>query len=134
MSEGRYLSAEEILAIDDIKTESIYIPEWESAVRVRGLSGAQRDEFEMTLTQGKGKSREINMRNFRAKLVARSVVDEHGNRLFSEDQLLALSQKSSGALQRIVEVANRLSGLSDEDVEELTKNSASGPNDDSISV
>ena len=63
----------------------------------------------------------VDLKNVRAKLVARSVVDESGARVFDDADVLKLSDKSAAGLQRVFEVAQRLSGLSDEDVDELVK-------------
>jgi len=42
--------------------------------------------------------------------------------LFADADALELGQKSAAALVRVVDVARRLSGMTDEDVEELEKN------------
>ena len=127
------LSREAILAASDIQEEIVPVPEWGGEVIVRGLSGTQRDQFEASVVKQKGKSTELNLKNVRAKMIALSVVDEHGNRIFSESDVAALGAKSARALQRVWEKARELSGLSDEDVEELAKNSESDQGDDSFS-
>ena len=127
------LSREAILAASDIQEEIVPVPEWGGEVIVRGLSGTQRDQFEASVVKQKGKSTELNLKNVRAKMIALSVVDEHGNRIFSERDVAALGAKSARALQRVWEKARELSGLSEEDVEELAKNSESDQGDDSFS-
>lgn len=127
------LSRAEILAAADIQTESVAVPQWGGEVLVRGLSGLERDAFEASIIRGKGKSAEVNLQNLRAKLVAASVIGEDGKHLFAEADVEALGRKSAAALQRVFEVAQRLSGLSPEDVEELTKNSGSGQSGEAIS-
>lgn len=122
----RFLGREAILAKADIPTRELFVPEWETWVRVKGLNGRERDEFEVSITVGKGKNRDVNMRNMRAKLIVLSVVDERGAALFTEGDVEALGAKSAAALEKIFDVARELSGLSDQDVEELLKNSASG--------
>jgi hypothetical protein len=115
-----------IMAIQDLPTEDVRIPEWETGseqvwIRVRGLTGKERDKYELSITVGKGQNKEINARNARAKLVVMCVVDEKGERLFSDDDVSWLGDKSAQALERIFDVARRLSGLSDTDVKELTE-------------
>jgi hypothetical protein len=61
------------------------------------------------------------------------MIDESGKRLFPDADVRELGKKSASALQRVFEVAQRLSGLSNADVEELTKNSTSDQSEDSIS-
>lgn len=117
-----YLTKEQILASEDIETEEVDVPEWGGMVRVRGLNGQQRDRFEASLMERRGKRMVPNTENIRAKMVAWSVVDEKGERVFTEGDVWTLGEKSVAALNRIYEVASRLSGMTDEDVEELAEN------------
>jgi hypothetical protein len=128
------LSASEILGADDIVTELVEIPEWKGKVIVRGLTGAERDGFEESLLERRGKNREVRLANLRAKLCALTMVDGNGKRLFSDAQVEALGKKSASALQRVFAVAQRLSGLSDEDVEELAGELGKGGSASSGSV
>jgi len=129
-----YLGRDEILQVDDLQYEDVEVPEWGGVVRVRGLTGAERDAFEESIMDQRGKKFRVLLQNLRAKLVALSIVDEAGKRLFSEGDVGKLGTKSAAALQRVFEAAQRLSGISDEDVDELVKNSSSGQRDDSISA
>ena len=128
------LTRSAILAAQDIQTEEVEVPEWGGSVMVRGMTGAERDAFEESVLTGRGKNRNVNLRNFRARLVVKSVVDKKGDRLFTMADIDALGAKSAAALGRCFDVATRLSGMSDEDVEELTKNSEDGQSDGSTSV
>lgn len=121
------LSAAEILNADDIVTELVEVPEWNGKVHVRGLTGAERDGFEEGLLEKRGKTRELRLANMRAKLCALTMVDANGKRIFTEAQTEALGKKSAAALSRVFKVAQRLSGLSDEDVDELTDELGKGP-------
>ena len=49
-------------------------------------------------------------------------VDEEGNQLFSEKDISALGKKSAHALDKIFEVGQRLSGITKEDVDDMSKN------------
>lgn len=117
----RLLTADDILSADDIPQETVEVPEWGGAVLVRGMTGIDRDGFEEAMTTSRGKDVTVNLRNFRAKLVARSIVDSEGRRLFTDDKVDALGRKSAIALQRVFTVAQRLSGLAPDEVEELTR-------------
>ena len=116
------LTRDQILQAKDIQTEEVAVPEWGGAVLVRGLTGEERDGYEASIMSLRGTDAQLNLRNARAKLVVKSVVDADGARLFSDQDVAALSNKSAAALQRVFEVAQRLSGLTANDVEELTKN------------
>ena len=59
------------------------------------------------------------MRDLRAKLCSQTICDEDGKKLFTPADVKELSEKSALALQRVFEVAQRLSGLTEEDLEEL---------------
>ena len=130
----RLLGRQDIWGASDIVTEEVEVPEWGGSVLVRGLTGKERDQFEASIIVGRGKKRDINMRQMRAKLAAHSMVDEQGNLLFSASDVEALSNKSSAALERVFAAAQKLSGLSDADMEELAKNSGSDQSGDSGST
>lgn len=125
------LTRDQILQANDIITETVPVPEWGGEVLVRGLSGSERDGFEDATLEQKGKSRRVNLANVRARLCALSIVDENGKRMFSDEDVRALGRKSAAALDRVFSAAQRLSGLSDDDVEELAKNSTGGQSEDS---
>jgi len=72
--------------------------------------------------------------DLRAKLIVRSIVDGDGNRVFTDMDVRALGRKSASALQRIFEVCQRLSRLTDEDVDELVGNSDGTRNGDTGST
>lgn len=127
----KFLGRDAILAKVDVQERELYVPEWETWVKVRGLTARERDDYERSIMVGKGKDRDVNLRNLRAKLVVRSVVDSAGQLLFSDADIEALGDKSAAALERIFDVARDLSGLSEQDTEELLKNSESGRPDDS---
>lgn len=128
------LSRESILAAEDLIFEEVDVPEWGGKVRVRTLLGSERDDFEQSMVkQARGKEASVNIRNIRAKLVALTVVDAEGKRLFTKrEDVDALGRKSAAALDRVFDVAQRLAGLRPEDVEELAKNSEEGQSEDSI--
>jgi hypothetical protein len=116
------LTREQILAAQDFKQETVPVPEWGGEVLVRGLTGAQRDEFEASWYTGEGKDRKLNLENLRARLVALSVVNEKGERQFSAKDVKALGEKSALALDRVFDAAQRVSGFTGNDVEKLAGN------------
>ena len=123
-----------ILKADDLKKELVNVPEWGGDVYVRGMTGADRDKFEASIVQTRGKDQTLNMVNIRAKLASMTICDEKGNRIFSEADVKELSGKSAHALQRIFVVAQKLSGIGDEDVKELAEGLQENPLDDSVSA
>jgi hypothetical protein len=127
------LSREQILGAVDLSFEDVAVPEWGGTVRVGMLMGAERDAFEQALVTRQGKKVQMHLENIRARLVALCVVDTEGQRLFKEDDVKALGRKSALALNRVFEVAQRINGLTERDMEELAGNSASGQSEDSTS-
>jgi hypothetical protein len=135
MSEdGQLLGREEILNAEDKQYMEVRIPEWRGTVRLRGLSGRERDAYEETLFRQKGNDRRMNLRNARAKLAQRTIVGADGRQVFEEEDVLALGNKSAKALDRVFRLSMDLSGISDEDLERYVGNSDGDPGDGSTSA
>jgi hypothetical protein len=129
------LTRESILGFDDRKYCYVAVPEWGGRVKLRTMMGSERDDFELALLEqkraGKRTTFETNLKNIRAKLVAYCICDELGARLFADTDVTALGRKSGTALDRVYEAARKLNGMTEEEIEELAKNSESGPTEDS---
>ena len=123
------LNKEQILRAEDLKTTTVNVPEWGGKVKIKTLTGAERDDFEQSILRG-GK---IDAHNIRAKLCARCIVNEKNERLFSDAEIVALGNKSAIALDRVFVAAQKLNGLTNDEVEELAKNSEIAPNVDFVS-
>ena len=128
------LSRDAILGASDLVTEDVKVYEWGGTVRVRSLTAAQRDRFEADSMTVNGKNRDLNLVNLRARLVALAVVDENDQPVFKPADVKALGEKSGRALDRVFDVARRLSGIGDQEVEELVGNSEADQSGDSPSV
>lgn len=115
------LTREAILAADDKPTRMVPVPEWGGAVRIRSISAAERDEFEEIQLAARKEGR-ILPRQVRARMVAFCVVDEAGNRLFTEADVEALGAKGVRAVDRVCGAVAELNAFSDKDVEELAGN------------
>ena len=116
------LTKDQIFEIKDLQVELVDVPEWGGQVYVRGMSGSERDAFEASVVDLRGSTQKVNMQNIRARLVSLTTCDQEGNRLFSDSDIIELGKKSAIALQRIFDVAQRLSGLSKEEMNLLEKN------------
>lgn len=88
-----------------------------------GLSGVQRDAWERSLLVGRGRHRDINTDNVRARLVVRCLVaGEHDDtRIFTDADAAVVGTWRADVLCRLYDTAQRLSGVRDEDVDELKK-------------
>lgn len=124
------LTKTEILQAEDLKKEVVSIPEWGGDVIVRTLTAHERDNFEASLRDEGDK---INLDNIRARLCAITICNESGERLFSNEDIIELGDKSAAALDRVFTVAQKLNAMTPEDIKELEKNSEATLADDSIS-
>lgn len=115
------LNRDAILAAADIQKQLVHVPEWGGDIYVKGLTGSERDKFEAGILELHGTEQKVNLVNIRAKLCAFSICDEGGKRLFTEEDIAALSKKSAAALTRVFAVAQKLSGLGDAEVAELSE-------------
>lgn len=120
----KYLSRQTILTADDIKAEEVDVPEWGGKVLIKAMTGTQRDAFEASIVDYSSNTKNPKMKldNARAKLLVKTIVDEDLNPIFTAADIEALGLKSAAAMDRCYAVASRLSKISPEDVEELTKN------------
>jgi len=116
------LSRKAILEADDLPSRKVAIPQWNGDVYVRTLSGTERDSFEQSCITNRGKDKEMNLENIRARLAVLTVCDEKGERLFQHKDIEALGKKSSKALDLIFDVAQRLNGLGKDDLDDLAGN------------
>lgn len=117
------LTKDQILEANDLQNQPVQVPEWGGTVFVRSMTGADRDAFEASMvTINPDGSRVPDMRNLRSKLVALTLVDEAGNRLFDVADIPRLALKSAAALERVFEAAQRLNGLGAKAEEDAVKN------------
>lgn len=130
----KLLGRSEILDAVDLQQQDVAVPEWGGTVRIRGLSGAERDQYEAWIISGKGRNRDVNLRQSRAKLVMMCVVDADGKRLFDEADISRLGAKSALAMQRVFDVAAALSGLDEDTLEKIQDDLGNAPSDDSGSA
>lgn len=118
---------EKILKCKDIQTEKVHIPEWSVDIYVRGLTGKERDRYEASLLETRGRSQVTNYANARAKMVILAACDENGDPVFTQADLQELTDKSAAALDRIFSVARRLSGMDEDDINELVNDLKNDP-------
>jgi hypothetical protein len=131
---GSYLNRDAILKAAALKTEDVSVPEWGGSVLVRELRGRERDEWEASLAVQRGRQMVPDVSNMRAKLAARTIIDQDGEPVFTQQDVAALGELSAAALDRVFEVASRLSGLQQDAVEEMGKASGNGRSGDSVSA
>lgn len=121
------LTRDAILGCDDQQIEKVSVPEWGGHVYVRSMTGTARDEWEASQIGGTASKPKVRLDNARANLAARTICDESGSLLFTAADVVELGKRSSAALDRVYAVAQRLSRISADDIEELAGNSGGAP-------
>ena len=115
------LSKSAILAAVDLKTEDVHVPAWGGTVRIRTMTGQERDEFRASIAASEGESG-VPIGKFSAALLVAACVDESGARLFTASDMAALQAKAAASLDAPAAVAMRLNGLGAGAVEAAEKN------------
>jgi len=130
MTKVKILNAEDILAARKPAPELVEVPEWGGSVYVKGTNGKEFSDLQSQIIQRKGNTQSVNLENIQAKLCAVCLCDADGNRLFKQKDVEVLAELSSAALQRVFKVAQRLSGLGDDEIEGLTEDLKANPTED----
>lgn len=113
------LSKDQILGAEDLKTQTVEVPEWGGDVVVSEMSAVDRMEWELDAFDEDGKP---SAENWKVKLAARCIVDENGERMFSADDLAAFGKKSGKAIDRVYMAALEVNAMGKEAAEEVEKN------------
>ena len=136
---GNLLDRAALLTKEELKVEKV---EFENGdfVYVRQMTGRERDTFEQSLlkknrdSKGTVISYEQSTEDFRAKLAVVTVCDENGKLVFNPLDYGILSiNMSAKRLEKIVNEAQKLNAISEEEKEALVKNLEVGPADNSSS-
>lgn len=116
------LLKKQVLAIEKVELS-------EGHVFVRELYGAERDAFEQSLLTDEFDAdgmpvRRANSENYRAKLAISVICDENRTPLLTPDDAEALGEAMGMRdLEKIINVAQKLNRISDEDRKRLEKKS-----------
>jgi hypothetical protein len=111
------LTAEQILASDDLGLKKIHVRGWGDDVYIRVMSVGERDSYER-LWMGK---RETGVENFRTEYLCRVLCNEKGELLFTREQVAALANKSGIVMGRLFDEALQHNNMTEADVEQLGK-------------
>lgn len=126
-SNGKLLTMEDILNVDDTVFEDIEIPEWGGTVRLQAMTLAERTRYEMAFQRVKEDVGDVDaLEHLRANLIARTLVDEKGNNLFNYNkiaELKKLGNRSAAVTERIFDWAMQANALSDTKKKEIVKKS-----------
>lgn len=118
-----FLTREMIEKASELKTEVVEVPEWGGDVLIRELTGSERDAYEASLMAEK-RGGKPNVLNLRARLVGKCLIDpDTKQRLYTDQEIGILGNKSASALDRLFDACQKLSGMEPKKVEEAEKNS-----------
>ena len=112
MSATAYLNRADILSKTKLPMREIDVPEWGGTVFVSVMTAGERDAWEIYVSTSKSK-------DIRARTAVACVCDSAGARLFTEDDMPAVSQLHSRALDRIFEAAIPLNEIGGRDMNDL---------------
>ncbi|MDA8219193.1 MAG: hypothetical protein M0Z94_16430 [Dehalococcoidales bacterium] len=99
----RILSVAEILAATDLEERLVPVPQWDGAVRVRGLTKQQQQELRAQATNGG----EVDQDLLELYLFVAGVVEPQ----FSQEQAILLRDKSAGAVDAVLKAIAEVSGM-----------------------
>lgn len=112
-----FKSAAAILATDDRATLDVDVPEWGTTVRLRALSGEDRERFEAFVAQENKDGEETPA--VRATFLQLAIVDEAGDPLFTPAQIHALGRRNGYPITRLFAIGRTLSKMGADDAEEI---------------
>lgn len=131
-------SADDIASIQDRVIEPVDVPEWGLRVYVKSLSAREKEKYvdSIRVTKGKGRNatQEVVLEESSAKLVVMCACDKNGKKLFNMSHVKMLADKSGKAMQRLVDKASELNGLSDDAEEDAKNDLASGEASDGSNI
>ena len=113
-----------ILADRPVQRVKVECPEWDCHVWVQQPTNQQQDAWEgQCSSQANADGVVENFFGLKARLLVICVCDKDGELLFEENDWVALMQQPSAVINRLWRAAQKLAGLSAEDVKEITGNS-----------
>ena len=111
------LTADQILASDDLGLKKLHVREWGGDVYIRVMSVGERDDYER-MWIGK---KDSGVDNFRTEYLARVLCDEKGELLFSREKVAQLAKKSGAVMGRLFDEAMKHNAMTEADVQEMGK-------------
>lgn len=112
-------SIEDVLGLDDVKKETVAIPEWGKDITVVSMSAEERSDIEKRW--GK-KNAEQHPAEFKHDILSLSVKKDDGTPWGTPEQFKQLMRKNGKAIDRLFDAALRVSGYTKEAVEDIAKN------------
>lgn len=112
-----------------IPRRTVTVEDWGGDVVVRGMTGTERDEFDLKM--GDLKKTGAKARSIRAAALVRLLIGEDGKPLFTDADVGWMSSGSSRPLSHLWDVAAELSGITERATKDAEGNSEAAPSGDS---
>ncbi len=124
---------EALLKLCKRRYATVDIPERNITVRIQSLSENEKSQYETCLIakNGKGIMRE-RLQDATRRLLALCIVDDNGNRIFTDGDLSELANLDAFVSSRIYDACQEHCGFNKGDIDETVKNSEQINVDDSI--
>lgn len=120
---------DQILNLQDIPFEIVAIKEWDTSIKVQGMTGAERTRI-LDLAMNDGGT--MNLQTVYPEIVISTCFDpKTGEQIFTPEDRAALLSKSAIALDRLATVGMRLSGFTQETADDMGKDSSETASEDS---
>jgi len=133
MTTRTILTRDSIVKAKDYTIEEVEVPEWGGVVRLRSLTGKDRDEYESAIVDsssspGKPDAR-VDIRGLKALLLSMAIVDENDEKMFDKKEVDILNSKSAKVIEMLWNKAQEMNGIGIEAVDKAEKNLQGDRND-----
>jgi hypothetical protein len=114
-----------IFAADDIESELVEVKQWGVSVMVKSMTAKARSKMIANAVSANG---EFNLNEVLPDLVILCTFDpDTGEQVFNEGDRDALMAKSAAAVETIASIAMKLSGMTEDAVDEMGKDFSPTP-------
>jgi hypothetical protein len=112
---------EQILKQQDQTMEKVFVQAWGCHVFLKPMTVAEQEAWEKSVFDAKGEAKEDV--SLKASVVVACACDEQGKKIFQPSDVAELAKKSAAPVNKLFNIASKLNGITESDVEELKGNS-----------
>lgn len=120
------LSKESILNAGNAVREKVEVPEWGGCVYIGEVSAKDWMESQDAALKDKEDGRQFSTAPWIGRILAKSIVDENGNRIFSDEDASELMKKPLTIINRLYRIADKVNDFTGRGVKDAEKNSVEG--------
>lgn len=115
-------TSQAIFKADDRKSESVTVEEWGVSLVIWEMSARQRAEYEDKIRALGDREKSSDLLTSMCTMIASCCFDEKGQKVFSDEDIPRLEEKSMSAVQGLFVKCMELNKMARSDIEELEKN------------